>query len=72
MEAPLVAGNESLQCLTCDNEQVSRGLCSSCYQSAMRAINAGKVTDEELVTLGLIRPKQKKQSAWSRKFAATR
>lgn len=59
-------------CITCGREALSRGLCSSCYQSAIRVIKSGDATDEQLVERGLILPKKKKQSAWSRKFAATR
>lgn len=45
--------SEKARCLVCDNVASSRGLCSSCYQSAAGVVKSGKVTWEQLETLGL-------------------
>jgi len=40
----------------CDKNQHSRGLCSSCYNMANAAINAGDVTEQQLIAAGKMHP----------------
>ena len=37
----------------CDGKAKSRGLCVSCYQSASKLVQTGKITWDQLVELGL-------------------
>ncbi len=44
------------ECLACDRQAKIRGLCATCRSAAYRAVARGEVTEEELVTEGLMLP----------------
>jgi hypothetical protein len=56
-------------CLTpgCGKAATVRGVCPGCYRSSRYAKATGKVTDEELVRLGMLLPpdRQKSRGAFS-------
>jgi hypothetical protein len=47
-----------MKCLTaeCQNTGTARGLCKSCYQTACLAVNANKVTWNQLIEWGMATP----------------
>jgi len=49
----------------CDRTAKTRGLCPSCYNSAMNSVKYGSNTDEGLVAAGKMLPAHtKSKSAW--------
>lgn len=54
--------DEGNSCLTanCMKPATRRGLCTSCRMQARRAVQAGTITESELIEWGLLLPKQKK------------
>ena len=60
-------------CITCKDPAVrSCGLCSSCYQAAMRAIREGRITRIEAERRGLILPPRNASNPWTQRLANPR
>jgi hypothetical protein len=61
------------KCLTnaCERSPAVRGLCRSCYIQLLKAIDAGQITDERAIALGLVLPKHQRprSSPFSKRLA---
>ena len=62
-----------MKCLHCDNEERSRGLCVTCYQSAIHRVRRGDCTWEWLEESGLVkRSSRRNQTPFTTAFEAKR
>lgn len=59
-----------MKCLIieCNRNSSARGLCNSCYISALNMIRTGKITNEELIKKGMVLEARKKQSSFVKQF----
>ena len=48
----------------CQNQAVTRGLCSGCYALVFKLIATGETTWQELEIKGKVLPKKKSKSSW--------
>lgn len=55
-----VGGGRYEKCLRpgCENLEETRGLCNSCYATALRQVRLGRVTWEQLERAGKTKPKK--------------
>lgn len=62
--------NIETKCLVkeCKRMSKQRGLCTSCYLSALKLIKIGKTTDDELVNRGMINPKKEQGTLFEKQF----
>ena len=54
---------------TCDRKAVTRGLCHSCYLTALRLVKAGETTWSELEQKGLCGPMMRTMNAFARAYS---